>query len=123
MWQLLNSNASAVQAISSAVVVLLTCVLAAATLRYVHLTKRIADPSVAQAEAVHKPVLTLKRDDLTPPTDLTDLVRDAMGEGICTRVGSILEIVNIGTGPALQVTWTIERFSNVKGFLPYLEVG
>ncbi len=63
MWQFLNSNAAAVQAISAVVVVLLTLALTTATFRYVRLTKQIAKASITQAEAVHKPILTFKRDD------------------------------------------------------------
>jgi uncharacterized membrane protein len=55
MWQVLNSNSGAVQACSAVVVVLLTIVLARATLRYVRLTERIATASVTQTEAVHNP--------------------------------------------------------------------
>jgi hypothetical protein len=63
MWHFLSLHSSAVQASSAVVVALLTIVLADATLRYVRLTKKIAAASVAQAEAVHKPVLTLKLDE------------------------------------------------------------
>jgi hypothetical protein len=106
MWQVLNANAGAVQACSAVVIVLLTFVLATATLRYVRLTEKIATASATQTEAVHKPVLTLKQVEVDPSTvevaDLTKLIGDARAGKQHTRIGPILEIVNIGTGPALQ---------------------
>jgi hypothetical protein len=127
MWQVLNANAGAVQACSAVVIVLLTFVLATATLRYVRLTEKIATASATQTEAVHKPVLTLKQVEVDPSTvevaDLTKLIGDARAGKQHTRIGPILEIVNIGTGPALQVKWTLNRFSETGGFIPYIAVG
>jgi hypothetical protein len=40
-----------------------------------------------------------------------------------TCIGAVLEVTNIGTGPALQVTWSIKRFSQTGGFIPYVAVG
>ena len=34
-----------------------------------------------------------------------------------------MEITNIGTGPALQVSWTLHRFADTGGFIPYIGVG
>lgn len=102
MWQWVNANTAGVQAISEIAVVLLTFVLVTATLRYVRLTKDIAKAAGAQAEAAQKPILTLKRDDETKPTDLadmTDLVSDSIRQQLRIHVGSVLEIINIGTGP------------------------
>lgn len=127
MWQLLNENAGGVQACSAIIVVLLTVVLASATLRYVRLTEKIATASATQTEAVHKPVLTLKQVEVEPSTvevaDITKLVGDARAGKQHTRIGQVLEIVNIGTGPALQVKWTLNRFSGTGGFIPYIGVG
>jgi|KBSSwiStaDraftv2_1062776.scaffolds.fasta_scaffold451737_2 hypothetical protein len=126
MWQFLNANAGAVQAISAVVVVLLTLALTAATFKYVRLTKTIAQASTTQAEAVHKPVLTLKRSDETTPPDVavvTERVREAMDGRLGVNIGPTLEITNIGTGPALQVRWTLHRFAQTGGFIPYVGVG
>ena len=80
---------------------------------------------VTQTEAVHKPVLTLKQVEATTVdiAELTKQVGDAIAGKQHTRVGPTLEIVNIGTGPALQVEWTLKRFSDTGGFIPYVEVG
>jgi hypothetical protein len=55
--------------------------------------------------------------------DLTKLVGDTSAGKQHTRIGPVLEIINIGTGPALQVRWTLKRFSDTGGFIPYVEVG
>jgi hypothetical protein len=133
MWQLLNANSGAVQACSAVVIVLLTVVLAGATIRYVRLTDRIATASATQTEAVHKPVLTLRQVEAPTTTDiaptqadiaeLSKQVGDAMKGKQHTHIGPVLEIINIGTGPALRVRWTLKRFSDTGGFIPYVEVG
>jgi hypothetical protein len=48
MWQFLNQNAGAVQAVSSIVGVVVTIVLVKITRDYVLLTKRLADAAAAQ---------------------------------------------------------------------------
>jgi len=126
MWQFLNSNAAAVQAVTAVAIVLLTLALTAATFKYVRLTKKIAQASTTQAEAVHKPVLTLKRSDEPAAPDVaavTERVREAMDGRLGINIGPTLEITNIGTGPALQVRWTLHRFAQTGGFIPYVGVG
>src|ERR1700730_17396359 len=115
MWHFLNSNSGAVQAISAAVVAILTLVLAGATLRYVRLTKQIAAASVAQAEGVHKPVLTFKHQELNQEDLIDHLVAGGLAGEQHSWVGPELEIINIGTGPALHVKWTLKRSYETNG--------
>jgi hypothetical protein len=123
MWHILNSNSGAVQAICAVAVTFLTVVLAGATLRYVRLTKQIAAASVTQAEAAHKPVLTLKHQELTNEEIVAHLTSGGLVGEKHAWVGSALEIINIGTGPALHVKWTLSRFSDTNGTIPYIMVG
>ena len=122
VWHFLNTNSGAVQAVSAAVVAVLTLILARSTVRYVRLTKRIAAASVTQAEAVHKPLLTLRQDE-TQVVEFGKRISDALQGQLHTSVGKVLEVVNIGTGPALQVKWTLRRGHPTGGFIPYIQVG
>jgi hypothetical protein len=123
MWHFLNSNSGAAQAISAVVVAFLTYVLARATLRYVRLTKQIAAASVAQAEAIHKPVLTLKHEELTNEEIVAHLTAGGLVGERHSWVGPVLELINIGTGPALHVKWTLKRSFESNGIIPYVAVG
>lgn len=123
MWHLLNSNSGAVQAISAIVVATLTLILAGATIRYVRLTKQIAAASVAQAEAVHKPVLTLRHEELTKEEMVAHWVAGGLAGEQHAWIGPVLEIINIGTGPALHLKWTLKRGSETHGIIPYVAVG
>lgn len=124
MWHFLNSNSGAVQATSAVIVALLTVVLARATVRYVRLTKQIAAASVAQAEAIHKPVLTLKQEEPKfLEIDMGKQITDATEGRQHTWVGPTLEIINIGTGPAIHAKWTLTRSHDIGGSIPYVAVG
>lgn len=50
MWNLLNENAGAIQAIGSVVTAAVTAILVVVTWRYVHLTERLATAAAAQLE-------------------------------------------------------------------------
>jgi hypothetical protein len=115
----LNANSGAVQATTSVFVAALTAVLAVATLVYVRLTHQIARASIEQGEAQQKPCLilrTTRRDDqwviLDPP--------------LAAEVeGGNLRILNIGSGPALQVQYDFCRMVDNRqvsstGLIPHL---
>jgi hypothetical protein len=123
MWHFLNSNSGAVQAISAVAVTFLTLVLTGATLSYVRLTKKIAAASVAQAEAVHKPVLTFRHRELNDEDFIDHLVAGGLQGEQHSWVGPELEIINIGTGPALHVKWTLKRSYETNGIIPYVAIG
>jgi hypothetical protein len=121
MWEHINDSAPAIQAIAAAAVGLLTLALVGATFWYVRLTRTIAESSVAQAEAMHKPVVTFQRDDAVsaPSVDPLDDVHR-------TKSTSPLILINIGTGPALKVNWRIRREPHnepIDGFTSYIEAG
>jgi hypothetical protein len=92
--------------------------------KYVQLTQQIARASVVQAEAANKPILTLRRDDTPIPQADTDAViariQEQLQTGFGTYIGPVLEVTNIGNGPALHVKWTINRFTRTSGFIPYI---
>jgi hypothetical protein len=121
VWKYLNEYAPAVQAVAAIAVVLLTGALVWATRKYVRLTNKIADASAAQTEAMHKPILTLLRDEHASPTSI-----DLLAGELRNKVASPLAVVNIGAGPALQVKWVIVRppqGAPIEGFVPYVEAG
>ncbi len=130
MWDFLNTNGGAVQAIAAILIAVLTIVLVGATLRYVHLTNQIARASRLQAESAQKPVLTFLRDEAATP-EIPELMDHAVkGTEMLSAAASPMRIVNIGSGPALQVTWSIttgESFGGAdrttQGFTPYVAVG
>lgn len=123
MLNWINSN-------SSLVVILLTFVLAVATLQYVRLTKQIAEASRLQAESLHKPVLTFMRNDNIPPLMEELMERRLTGEEARIEAASPLRIVNIGSGPALQINWSTSSaippgapITKTEGFMPYVQAG
>ncbi len=121
MWEHINDSAPAIQAIAAVAVGLLTLALVGATFWYVRLTRKIAESSVAQAEAMHKPVVTFQRDDAVSARSV-DLLDDVHR----TKSTSPLILINIGTGPALKVSWRIRREPDdkpISGFTSYIEAG
>ncbi len=109
---------------SSIAVAFLTLVLVVATVRYVRLTQQIAEAAAVQAEASYKPVLTLRREEKdNRPTDiavLTERIGDVLKNGQATYIGPTLEIVNIGSGPAMHVKWRVDRFAAIAGSVSYI---
>ena len=129
-WGWLNANSSAVQGVSAAVVVFLTLILTISTGVYVYLTSQIAKASRLQAEAMHKPVLTLLRDDAAQ-IQIEELTAANKGVELQVTAVSPMKAVNIGSGPALQVNWShISKADGWNlpanknaGFMPYVQAG
>ncbi len=114
MWEHINDSAPAIQAIA-------TLALLGVTFLYVRHTGRIAKSSAEQAEAMHKPVVTFQRDDAVS-SGIEDLLDDVHR----TKSTSPLILINIGTGPALKVSWRIRRRppdEPINGFTSYIEAG
>ena len=91
-----------------------------AFLSYLRATNRIKDASIEQSEGLSKPVVTLKR-QVSAPTDM-----DLMQEVLLSNIASPIELVNIGSGPALSVKWEIVRDPSkapIAGFASYIEPG
>lgn len=117
------------QAVSAVAVVLLTLILTLSTGVYVYLTSRIAEASRLQAEAMHKPVLTLLRDDAAE-IKVEELMAATMeGTGLKIDAVSPMKAINIGSGPALQVNWSHTSattgipIDKRVGFMPYVQAG
>jgi hypothetical protein len=131
LWLWLNGNSAAVQAVSAVAVVFLTLILTLSTGFYVFLTGQIAKASRLQAEAMHKPVLTLLRDDAAEMKIEELMAATTQGLELQVNAVSPMKAVNIGSGPALQVNWSHTSAAtgwNLKanrnvGFMPYVQAG
>ncbi|MFZ0860033.1 MAG: hypothetical protein WCA27_22450 [Candidatus Sulfotelmatobacter sp.] len=72
---------------------------------YLRATNRIKDASVAQSEGLAKPVVTLLRREAG--VEALDLLDNVIRSQIAA--GGYIHLVNIGTGPALELEWKIVR--------------
>src|SRR5258708_20851931 len=94
------------------------------------MTKQMGRPSHLQAESAKRLVLTFLREEAATP-EIPELMDHAVkGTEMLSAAASPMRIVNIGSGPALQVTWSIttgESFGGAdrttQGFTPYVAVG
>jgi hypothetical protein len=88
---------------------------------YVIDTRRIRRASVAQASALHQPCLVLEQKLREPMRSILDSID---GPAPTTELASPLTLQNIGTGPAIQITWRFSGLTPPMEFsVPYLLAG
>lgn len=92
--------------------------------RYVRATKGIEKASNEQSEGLSKPVVTVRLE----PVHTDEAILAGLS---CQMAGDQMELANIGTGPALKLSWRIKerghsgpnREAVHEGFVPYLPSG
>jgi hypothetical protein len=89
---------------------------------YAYATSQIKKASVEQSEALQKPCITLR----SGPRDLDDAILD--GPPIAEITTPRLQILNIGSGPALRLCYELRELvakgtvgMRPRGFLPHLQ--
>jgi hypothetical protein len=88
---------------------------------YVFDTRRIRKASVTQASALYQPCLVLEQKLREPMRQILDSID---GPAPVTEVASPLTLQNIGTGPAVQITWRFAGLTPPMEFsVPYLLAG
>jgi hypothetical protein len=109
----LNHFAPAVQATTAAVIVLLTASLVGVTLRYAASTRRIAQASVEQSEALQKPFVTVE----SAPRNAEGGTIDRSKAAVIAQRSTVV-LYNLGVGPALNVFYCFKQLHQPEGVYP-----
>lgn len=113
MMEWLNHLAPAIQAITAVLIVVLTGSLIGVTMSYAATTRRIAQASVEQSEALQKPFVTIE----LSPRNGEDLILDEPNAAVVAQRPTLV-LHNLGVGPALNVFCRIRQVDAPEGVAP-----
>ena len=109
----LNHFAPAVQATTAAIIALLTAILVGVTWRYAATTRRIAQASVEESEALQKPFVTVE----SAPRNAGERIFDQVKAPVVAQRPTVV-LHNLGVGPALNVSYRFRQLNPPEGVYP-----